>query len=98
LATGERAPVVPTAFELSAYPNPFNAQASIRFSLPSESPVSVKLYDVTGREVRTLVEETRAAAGEHSLTIDASNLASGVYIATLRSGTAAQSQKLLLLK
>ncbi len=87
----------PVGFGLSAYPNPFNAQASLSFSLPITGAVSLKLYDITGREVRTLLDERRAA-GRHVIRFDASDLPSGVYLCRLSAADWHATQKLVLLK
>lgn len=70
---------MPVRFELSQnYPNPFNPATSIKFSLVSDSRVTLKLFDVVGQEVATLIN-TNLAAGYHSAIIDGSKLSSGVY-------------------
>jgi hypothetical protein len=79
------------------YPNPFNAVAVVRFALPKTQPVAVRLFDVTGRLVRTLESRTYDA-GEHAITVDGSNLASGVYLVALEAGNVRLTRKALLLK
>ncbi|MEI6945961.1 SBBP repeat-containing protein [Paraflavisolibacter sp. H34] len=76
------------AFRLSHFPNPVAATARIRYELPVEGQVSLKLYDLLGREVRTLVNAS-AKAGVYTAEVDASPLREGVYYYTLRleSGT-----------
>ena len=70
---------VPSVFELSQnYPNPFNPTTSIKFSLVTDSKVTLKLFDVIGQEVATLIN-TDLAAGYHSTIVDGSRLSSGVY-------------------
>ena len=70
---------LPTKFELSQnYPNPFNPTTKIDFSLPFDSKLTIKLYDVSGREVRTLVNDTRTA-GYYTVEFNASDLSSGIY-------------------
>ncbi|HEY5533466.1 MAG TPA: T9SS type A sorting domain-containing protein [Ignavibacteria bacterium] len=70
---------VPKKFELSQnYPNPFNPATKIDFNLPYDSRVSLKLYDISGREVMTLVNEQKPA-GFYTVNFNGSNLASGVY-------------------
>ena len=79
------------------YPNPFNPSTSISFSLPSESFVTLKVFDILGREVAVLVSE-KLPAGNHTQQWHAKNLPSGVYIYRLQAGTFTQTRKLVLLK
>jgi photosystem II stability/assembly factor-like uncharacterized protein len=79
------------------YPNPFNPTTIITYQLLAASHVTLKVYDVLGREVRLLVNE-RESAGSHSAAFDGSNLPSGVYIYRLQAGSFTQSKKLALLK
>jgi hypothetical protein len=70
---------VPAKFDLSQnYPNPFNPVTKINFDLPFDSKVNISLYDITGREVKSLVNESRTA-GYHTVQFNASDLSSGVY-------------------
>ncbi|MGB6066357.1 MAG: alpha/beta fold hydrolase, partial [Desulfomonilaceae bacterium] len=87
-----------TDFELGQnFPNPFNPSTTITFSLPSRQFVSLKIYDVLGREVASLVSST-LSAGKHSVQWNALNNPSGVYFYTLQAGTHRESKKLLLMK
>lgn len=79
------------------YPNPFNAQTSFNFSLPVAGNVSLKVYDMLGREVATVVNGTMAA-GVHTVNWSAEGLATGVYMYTLTAGEFTASQKMLYLK
>ncbi len=79
------------------YPNPFNPTTNINFSLGVKSPVSLKVYDMLGREVATLVNE-ELTAGSHSVSFDASKLTSGVYVYSLKAGNFSVSKKLTLVK
>ncbi|HKJ81282.1 MAG TPA: T9SS type A sorting domain-containing protein [Ignavibacteriaceae bacterium] len=79
------------------YPNPFNPSTIIKYSLPSESFVSLKVYDLLGREVRTLVNKVQKA-GVQRINFNASDLPSGVYIYTLSTNRFTQTKKLVLLK
>ena len=79
------------------YPNPFNPSTKIRFTVPAKSYTSLKIYDVLGNEVGTLVDEYKPA-GNYNVDFDASNLSSGVYFYTLRVGNFIESKKMLLLK
>lgn len=79
------------------YPNPFNPVTSIKFSVPQSSQVTLKVFDVLGREVKTLVNEYKSA-GSYNVSFNASNLASGLYIYTLRAGNNTLTKKMMLLK
>jgi len=88
----------PKTFALEQnFPNPFNPTTSISFSLPTESKVSLEVYDVLGKVVRTLVNENRAA-GSYTVTFDASNLSSGVYFYRLTAGENTLLKKMNLMK
>lgn len=90
--------IVPADFALyPAFPNPFNPSTMIRFTLPHEEFVSLTVHDLQGREVAKLMQ-SRLAAGEHAITWNAANLASGTYFTTLQAGKWHSNQKLLLLK
>jgi len=91
--------VTPTEFELlQNYPNPFNPSTNISFSIPTASEVSLKVYDLLGREVATLINNERMQAGLQSVTFDAGHLSSGVYIYQLTSGQNTSTKKMLLIK
>ena len=78
--------VVPETITLyAAYPNPFNPSTTLRFSLPEQSQINLEVYDVLGRKVASLVNEVRSA-GFHTVTFDASELSSGVYMYRLSAG------------
>jgi hypothetical protein len=80
-----------------AFPNPFNATTRLSFSLPHTAPVSLKIYDVQGREVAVLVNETRDA-GTHDIVVNGSSLSSGIYFARLNTDGNSRTQKMVLLK
>jgi hypothetical protein len=82
---------------LGNYPNPFNPSTQISFSLEQEAKVLIEVYDVKGRRVGTLLEETMPA-GAHSFTYEPRELASGVYIVLMRAGTFRAAERILLLK
>lgn len=85
-------------FELSQnYPNPFNPSTKIAYTLGERSAVSVKVYDVLGNEVASLVNTTQEA-GKYDVTFDAGKLASGLYVYTLNAGNFTSSKKMMLLK
>jgi hypothetical protein len=89
---------LPNEYELKQnYPNPFNPSTVIVYQLPVNSVVTVKVYDVLGRAVETLVNE-RESAGTHSVKFNAANLPSGVYFYRLEAGGYHDTKKLLLLK
>ena len=80
------------------YPNPFNPTTTIRFGLPSESVVDLRIYDVLGREVRTIVSNQSLKAGTYNYVFDASSIASGTYIYRLTTNNNVVTKKMLLLK
>ena len=79
------------------YPNPFNPTTTIVYEVPSLSHVNLRVFDVLGREVATLVDATEPA-GLHQVEFDGSRLSSGVYYYRLESGTTVQTKKLILVK
>jgi len=79
------------------YPNPFNPTTTIRFSLPQREHVTLKVFDVLGREVATLVSE-RLSAGRHFVQWNALGRASGVYLYRLQVGTYVEAKKMTLLR
>ena len=79
------------------YPNPFNPTTQIRYELPQQSDVRITVYDMVGRQVATLVNET-VQAGTHTVNFDASNLSSGVYLYRLQAGSTTLSRKLTVIK
>jgi hypothetical protein len=81
----------------AAYPNPFNPETVLTITLAETGPASLKVYDLSGREVATLLNGL-VAAGTQELRFQAGNLPSGAYLAVLRAGGAVSTQKLLLVK
>ena len=79
------------------YPNPFNPSTKINYTLAERSIVTLKVYDVLGNEVATIVNTTQEA-GKHSVNFDASQLSSGLYIYTIKTGNFTSSRKMMLLK
>ncbi len=89
---------LPKTFALEQnYPNPFNPTTVIAYQLPTASDVSLKVYDVLGKEVMTLVNE-RQDAGLYNYALNAANLASGVYFYRLQAGNFVQTKKMMLVK
>lgn len=94
----ERPMEPPSNFRLyQNYPNPFNPTTIISYDLPVSSHVTIKVYDVLGREMETLISE-RQSAGTHSVRFNASNLPSGVYFYRLQAGNYVEARKLMVLK
>ena len=90
--------VIPASYTLSQnYPNPFNPSTQIRFTLTQTGMTTLKVYDLMGREVATLVNETMNA-GAYTVRFDASHLSSGTYMYVLTSGTARLTNKIILVK
>lgn len=88
----------PSVFRLEQnFPNPFNPATTIRYSLPVTAHVTLKVHDVLGREVSTLVNRTEEA-GSHQVLFDATNLASGVYFYRISAGNFEAVKRLLVLK
>ena len=79
------------------YPNPFNPSTTIKYSIPSLSLVQMKIYDVLGNEVASLVDEEKPA-GTYEVEFDALNIPSGVYFYTLQAGEFNQTKKMVLMK
>ncbi|MEI7483265.1 MAG: T9SS type A sorting domain-containing protein, partial [Ignavibacteriota bacterium] len=89
---------IPTVYSLSQnYPNPFNPTTKINFALPKAGFVSLKIYDVLGREVRTLVNEVKSA-GQFSVDFNASEFSSGVYFYRLESNGFTDIKRMMLIK
>ncbi|MDX1642114.1 MAG: T9SS type A sorting domain-containing protein, partial [Balneolaceae bacterium] len=79
------------------YPNPFNPTTQISYDLPKQADVRLEVYDLVGRQVATLVNQT-VEAGSHIVNFDAANLSSGVYIYRLHAGNTILSRKLTIIK
>ena len=94
---------MPTQFALKQnYPNPFNPSTQIQYALPSETRVLISIYDLTGRKVRTLVNEVQSA-GHRSVMWNATNeigrpVSAGMYIYTIQAGDFIQNRKMVLMK
>lgn len=89
---------VPEKYELlQNYPNPFNPVTNFEFGIPELGSVTLKVYDVLGKEVKTLINEIKQA-GYYKVQFDGSSFASGVYFYELRSGNFVSQKRMLLLK
>jgi hypothetical protein len=82
---------------LQNYPNPFNPNTKIRYEIPERSFVTLKVYDILGTEITTLVNKEKPA-GSYETEFDGSGLMSGIYFCQLKAGTFVQTKKMLLLK
>ncbi|MGE5316102.1 MAG: M30 family zinc metallopeptidase [Acidobacteriota bacterium] len=97
-AVKEPRELVPSTTQLDQnYPNPFNPSTTLKFSLASKQHVSLKLYDVLGKEVATIVDE-ELPAGTYTRAWNASAFPSGVYFSTLRAGSVTETKRLVLTK
>ncbi len=89
---------VPEKFRLQQnYPNPFNPNTKINFEIPVSGIVTLKVYDITGKQISELINE-RITAGSYSVNFDGKNIASGVYFYTLSVGDIKETRKMLLVK
>jgi photosystem II stability/assembly factor-like uncharacterized protein len=79
------------------YPNPFNPSTKIRFSTPELQFVNLKIFDLLGREITTLINEEKSP-GNYEVTFDADNLANGIYFYNLSAGTYRETKKMILIK
>lgn len=90
--------VLPLKYDLlQNYPNPFNPETKISFDLPKESHVKITIFDMLGREIAILLDETKPA-GRHSLQFEGSKISSGVFISRMEAGNQVFSKKMILLK
>ncbi|HAL57014.1 MAG TPA: hypothetical protein DCP63_11220 [Bacteroidetes bacterium] len=89
---------VPLAFSLSQnYPNPFNPATNIQFTIPTEAVVTLKIFNVLGQELLTVVNE-KLGAGKHVVPFDASRLTTGVYFYQIHAGHYLETKKMTLIK
>ena len=88
----------PTVFSLDQnYPNPFNPSTVISYSIPQNSFVTLKVYDIIGNEVATLVNQTQSA-GKYDIRFDASSLSNGVYLYSIKTDNFSSTKKMILMK
>ncbi|MFA7418136.1 MAG: T9SS type A sorting domain-containing protein [Melioribacteraceae bacterium] len=97
LALAKAESEVPTEYSIGNYPNPFNPTTTINYQLPKDGMVTIKVYDIIGKEVATLVNEAKSA-GYYKVDFDASKLTSGVYICSIQASAFSKSIKLMLTK
>jgi hypothetical protein len=89
---------IPTAFKLlQNYPNPFNPSTTIRYNIPQLSFVTLKVYDVLGNEIETLVNEEKPI-GNYEIEFNANNLSSGIYFYQIKADSYVETKKMILLK
>ena len=89
--------ILPTAFTLTNYPNPFNPVTTISYSLATDEKVSLEVFDLRGKKVATLVNQAQSA-GAYAVPFDGADLASGIYLYTLQAGSTILTHKLTLIK
>jgi hypothetical protein len=89
---------IPDKFALRAnYPNPAHHRTTIEYALPEQAPVTLRLYDVLGRRVATVVNETKEA-GRHTVQVQATELSSGVYFYRLRAGDFTKTRRMVIVR
>ena len=88
---------LPKEYSVVNYPNPFNPSTTIRYALPKDGHVMLKVYDMLGREMMTLVNEEREA-GSHEVRLDGTRLGSGVYLCRITAGGFTSVMKISLMK
>jgi len=99
LVSVEKGTKVARSFELDQnYPNPFNPTTAISFKLAKSQKISLKVYDVTGQLVKTVIDNKAQTAGAHSVTIDMADYSSGVYFTVLNAGDQKSVRKMTLIK
>lgn len=90
--------MIPSSFALHQnYPNPFNPSTRITYTIPRSDFITLKVYDILGREIKTIVSEFQKA-GNYSFHFDASKLSSGVYFYSLQAGDFDETKKMVLIR
>jgi hypothetical protein len=79
------------------YPNPFNPSTKIKYSVPQSEIVQIKVYDILGKEIATLVNEEKPM-GNYKIDFDGNNLSTGVYFYSMQAGSFTDTKKLILIK
>ncbi|HOJ07608.1 MAG: T9SS type A sorting domain-containing protein [Ignavibacteriales bacterium] len=98
LVRGFKGDGIPTTYELAQnFPNPFNPSTTIHYQIPQDGIITLKIYEILGNEVATLVNEEKIA-GRYEVNFNTNNLASGVYIYNIQSGSYINSKKMILIK
>jgi hypothetical protein len=89
---------IPSYYKLEQnFPNPFNPTTNIRYSIVKTTQVTLKVYDILGRQIQTLIN-TVQTPGQYTITFNAQDLASGIYFYQLNAGSFSSTKKLILLK
>jgi len=97
--TEETPTEIPNKFELNQnFPNPFNPSTTISYSLPQSETVTLKVYNIVGKEVATLLSDVRQSAGRHQVSFNATDLSSGVYLYRIEAGDFIRTKKMTLIK
>ena len=81
----------------AVYPNPFNSSATIRYNLNTEADVTLRLFDITGREVMTLIDDVNKAVGKYSTVLNGNDLPAGLYLLKLEAGHDFSVRKIILM-
>jgi hypothetical protein len=98
IKTSQTIDAVVNSYDISQnYPNPFNPSTTIRYQIPVDGIVTLKVFDILGREIKTLVNNFKTK-GRYEVTFDASSLASGLYIYEIKSGRYKTSKKMTMIK
>jgi len=91
--------IAPTGYTLyQNYPNPFNPKTTIEYEVPEKSFVTIKIYDILGREVQTLVNNEEKVRWRYKVVFNASSFASGIYFYRIQAGSFTETKKMILLK
>lgn len=98
IAVEKQKSLQPAALDLSQnFPNPFNPSTEIHYSIPVKGNVSLRVFDLLGNEIATLVN-TEKPAGSYAVTFDAAGCSSGIYFYTITTGGTSKSKKMIVLK